>query len=339
MNSSRILLIYTGGTIGMVQEPESGLLKPFNFDHLIAEIPELNKFNYHIDTVSFQEPIDSSNMSPEIWTKLAVMIQDAYDNYDGFVILHGSDTMAYTASALSFMLSNLSKPVILTGSQLPIGVVRTDGKENLITAIEIAAAKENGQAVVPEVAIYFEYSLYRGNRTAKISATHFEAFDSPNYPILAEAGIDINYNYSAIAERNSKPLEVFTDFIADVGVIHMYPGIHQSYVDGVLLSSELKVIVLLTYGSGNMPMNEGIENAIKRAIDAGKHIVNITQCLRGSVKQGSYETSKFLNEVRVISGKDMTLESAITKAMYILGKHPDSFKEIFPKNVAGELSN
>ncbi len=334
--ASSILIIYTGGTIGMQQDAETGALKPFDFEHLLAEIPELRKFNYSIDSHSFKKPLDSSNMSPKTWAKLARLIETNYDNYDGFVVLHGSDTMAYSASALSFMLQNLSKPVILTGSQLPIGVIRTDGKENLITAIEIAAAKENGKPIVPEVAIYFEYQLYRGNRTTKISASHFEAFLSPNYPVIAEAGIDISYNHQFIKTDRNGELRLSTDFCNQVGVLKLYPGIHQSYVQSVLQVEDLKAVIIESYGAGNMPTDDWLLDDIKSAVQSGKKIINITQCLKGTVKQGSYETSKKLGKLGVISGRDMTIESAITKTMYLLGQGVDDFEAQFAASVCGE---
>ncbi len=334
--ASSILIIYTGGTIGMQQDAETGALRPFDFEHLLAEIPELRKFNYSIDSHSFKRPIDSSNMNPKTWAKLAKLIESNYEAYDGFVVLHGSDTMAYTASALSFMLQNLGKPVILTGSQLPIGVIRTDGKENLITSIEIAAAKEDGLPVVPEVAVYFEYQLYRGNRTTKISASHFEAFLSPNYPVIAEAGIDIAYNHRFIRSVSEGGLKLSTDFCNEVGVLKLYPGIHQSYVQSVLKVPELKAVIIESYGAGNMPTDSWLLNDIKEAVDSGKKVINITQCLKGTVKQGSYETSKKLDKLGVISGRDMTVESAITKTMYLLGSGTSDFETEFSVSLCGE---
>ena len=323
----------------MVKDSDSGLLIPFDFEHLIAQIPEIRNFNFKIDNVPFGEPIDSSNMKPENWSTLAQLIRDNYDQYDGFVVLHGSDTMAYTASALSFMLQNLGKPVILTGSQLPIGVIRTDGKENLITAIEIAAAKnENNEPVVPEVAIYFEYHLYRGNRTTKVSASHFEAFSTPNYPTLAEAGIDINYNFDAIVKPAKGSPQVQLTLEAEIGSIKFFPGIQPAFIEPLMLSEKLKVIVLETYGSGNIPTLPWFEELVSTAIASGKNVVNVTQCLRGTVNQGSYETSSFLQSIGVVSGRDITFEAAITKSMFLLGAGTRDFKSDFTKNICGEIS-
>ena len=339
MQDSSVLIIYTGGTIGMVQDPETGSLMPFDFEHLSNEIPEIKKFNYKIDTISFESPIDSSNMTPKIWADLANLIGENYEKYDGFVILHGSDTMAYTASALSFMLEDLNKPVILTGSQLPIGVIRTDGKENLITAIEIAAAKIHNTPVVPEVAIYFEYSLYRGNRTSKISASHFEAFASPNYPNLAEAGIEINYNYGAIKVANENKFNVFTQFDNNVAVLKLFPGINQAIVNSILNSSGVKAIVMETYGSGNATNENWFINELKQAREKGVEIINVTQCLKGFVKQGHYETSASFEGLGIISGENITTETALTKSMYLLGKGhvANEFKISFLKSFCGEI--
>ena len=336
--TTTILLIYTGGTIGMVQDPTTGQLKPFDFDHLISQIPELKKFNYTIDSLQFQSPIDSSNITPDIWTELAQLIFDNHQKYDGFVVLHGTDTMAFSASAISFMLQNLNKPVIFTGSQLPIGVIRTDGKENLITAIEIAAAKKNGVPIVPEVAIYFEYHLYRGNRTTKISASHFEAFDSPNYSILAEAGIDIDYNTEAIQNTNNKPASISSQLNSNVGIVKFFPGIQPGYIEPLLTHKDLEVVILETYGSGNIPTLPWFEDLAKQAIDSGKYLINVSQCLRGTVKQGSYQTSSFLDSVGVIGGGNITLEAAITKSMYLLGKGSKNFREEFLEIICGEMN-
>jgi len=336
--ATKLLLIYTGGTIGMAEDPLTGVLKPVDFDHLMAQIPELKRFNYQIDTHSFSDPIDSSNMAPEVWGELAKLIAHNYNSYDGFVVLHGSDTMAYTASALSFMLKNLGKPVVLTGSQLPIGMIRTDGKENLITAIEIAAAQKDGYPTVPEVSIYFEYQLYRGNRTKKISATHFEAFDSPNYPVLAQAGIDIAFNTDDIMVSSKKKLELCTTFGTNITVLKLFPGITQATVNQILGSETAQVVIIESYGSGNMPTYDWFIAELEVAASSGKHLINITQCLRGSVTQGAYETSALLNKAGVISGLDMTLETALCKAMYLLGQKSTKFAKEFVTPICGELT-
>lgn len=333
---AKILLIYTGGTIGMSEDVETGVLMPVDFDHLMRQIPELKKFNYQIDSHSFKKPMDSSNMTTNTWAKLASLVYENYEDYDGFVILHGSDTMAYTASALSFMLKNLAKPVILTGSQLPLGMIRTDGKENLITAIEIAAAQKDGLPHVPEVAIYFEYQLYRGNRTSKISATHFEAFESPNYPVLAEAGIDIAFNHEAIKKTPKAPLELCDQFSNEVVILKLFPGISEKVVNSIVTNQDIKVIIIESYGSGNMPSESWFTDQLETANKAGKHVINITQCSRGSVKQGAYETSAALNALNVISGDDMTVEAAVTKAMLLLGSDSKNFKKEFVTPICGE---
>lgn len=339
-NKSRVLLIYTGGTIGMMQDAKTGSLKPFDFKSLAGQVPELNKFDIEISSIAFEKPIDSSNMHKDVWVNLANLIKENYSKYDGFVILHGSDTMSFTASALSFMLENLSKPVILTGSQLPIGIIRTDGKENLITAIEIAGAKENGKSIVSEVCIYFEYKLYRGNRTFKFNSEHFDAFKSPNYPTLAEAGVEIAYNKSAFLKQKKEKLKVHTELDNDIIVLKLFPGLSKKLTTSIIRTSGAKAIILETFGAGNASTQEWFVNELKKAIDRGIIILNVTQCHEGRVVQGMYETSAHLKKIGVTGGNDITYESAVAKLMFLLGqKYPlAKTKQLLGKNLRGEIS-
>ena len=336
----KILIIYTGGTIGMIQDPVTSRLLSFDFDHLLDEIPELNKFKCQLDTFSFENPIDSSNVDPDIWIKLAEIIQNKYNKYDGFVILHGTDTMAYSASALSFMLQGLNKPVIFTGSQLPIGMIRTDGKENLITAIEIAGSYQGDLPLVNEVAIYFENELHRGNRTIKVNAAHFNAFSSPNYPTLAKVGIYMHYDHNALLPFIKSELKVNKEFCQDVGILKLFPGMTPAYFEAIINIKGLKGLIIETYGSGNAPNNEWFVEGIKNAHEKEILMVNITQCNQGFVEQGRYQTSEVFNIYGVVSGLDLTTEAALVKMMMILTlDYPiEKKKEIFLEDWAGELT-
>lgn len=334
-----ILLIYTGGTIGMMKDFETGALKAFNFKKLLQKIPEIKQLDCVIETISFEKPIDSSNMNPEKWVQIATIIEENYSAFDGFIVLHGSDTMSYSASALSFMLENLNKPVVFTGSQLPIGDLRTDAKENLITAIQIASLQQKGKPVINEVCLYFEYKLYRGNRTTKINAEHFNAFTSPNYPPLAESGVHLNVNSNLLTSKNTKKLVVRKELNDHVAIIKMFPGINESVLSAIFSIPNLKGVVLETYGSGNAPNHDWFIQILKNGIKKGLFIVNVTQCSGGSVNMGQYETSTQLKKIGIISGKDITTEAAITKMMYLLGQNvaPKVFKTIFETPLRGEM--
>lgn len=342
-NRSSILLIYTGGTIGMKQDPVAQALKPFDFSQILEEVPELGKFAYRIDSYTFSPLIDSSDVEPGLWVSLVNLIEDRYDDYDGFVILHGTDTMAYSASALSFMIEGLTKPVIFTGSQLPIGMPRTDGKENLISAVEIAAAKDTeGHALVPEVCICFDNMLMRGNRTTKVNSDHFRAFRSENCPPLAEAGISIRYNQSVIRKPevwDAKPV-FHTALDTRVSILKLHPGITEQVVEHILCGPESRAVIIETYGAGNAPSKEWFINLISKALGMGKVILNVTQCLAGSVNMDIYATGKCLKNAGVCNGYDCTTESALAKLFYLMGISEDNslVKEMLEVDLRGEMS-
>lgn len=338
----KILMIYTGGTIGMKENPATKALEPFDFNHLLDNVPKLKMLNYDIHNHQFRVPIDSSDMNPHHWGQIVRVIADSYEDYDGFVVLHGTDTMAYTASALSFMLQNLSKPVIITGSQLPIGEVRTDGEENLITALQIAAARDvDGKPTVREVAILFENYLWRGNRSTKKSADNFDAFRSNNYPELAKIGLDITFNRDALwRPSGNAPLDVHYSMDTNVIYLDLFPGIQENVVRQVLSTSGLKAVVLKTFGAGNAPGERWFSEAIRDAVNRGIVIVNITQCPNGEVDPYRYMTGLELAQTGVVAGHDLTSEAAITKLMYLLGRNlkTDEVKHYMQCNLCGEMS-
>ena len=340
---TKLLIIYTGGTIGMKQDPETMSLVPFNFRQILEEVPELKKFNIDIDAYSFEPAIDSSDVQPEFWVELAKLIETNYRRYDGFVILHGTDTMAFTSSMLSFMLEDLEKAVVLTGSQLPIGMLRTDGRENLISAIEIAAAKNaDGRPFVPEVCVFFENELYRGNRTIKYNAENFKAFRSPNYPLLAEAGIHIKFNEAAIHYPSSWGKELKVNSIIDtkVGILKLYPGIQENAVDAILATDGMRALIFESFGCGNAPSSPWFVNRIKKIILHGVVVVNVSQCNAGSVDMDAYATGCLLKQAGLISAYDATFESTLAKLYFLLGKYEDNERVKFymNENIKGEIS-
>jgi L-asparaginase len=340
MPTPNLLIIYTGGTIGMVKDKITGVLHPYHFDDLYKLMPVLRNFDYNLQSLSFDPLIDSSNVTPAFWVKLATVIEDNYEKFDGFVVLHGTDTMSYSASMLSFMLENLNKPVIFTGSQLPMGVIRSDGRDNFINAIEIAAASLDDTPMVPEVAIYFENKLMRGNRTNKFNAENFNAFLSGNYPPLAEVGVHIRYNTNLILKPNFKKLKVHKSLDNSVIILKLFPGIAEIVVKNALNITGLKGVILETYGAGNAPTDAWFIDALSDAIRKNIIIYNVTQCKGGAVDMGKYETSMKLGEIGVIGGYDITTESAIAKMMFLLGQSfgIDEIKKMLQVPLRGELT-
>lgn len=337
----KVLILYTGGTIGMIKDQITGELANVDFNLISEHVPEINRLNIDIESVSFEDPIDSSAMNISHWKLIANTIFENYQQYDGFVILHGSDTMSYTASALSFMLDGLQKPIIFTGSQLPIGVIRTDGKENLITSLEIAAAKtDQGDALIKEVALYFDYYLFRGNRSSKDSAENFEAFRSPNCMPLATAGVNLNYFEDRFYRSESKDLTVKTDLNDRVALIKLYPGVDFGLYESIVTKQKIDGLVLESFGAGNAPHDKKMESVLEKFVADGGVILNITQCNSGKVEQGKYKTSSFFNRIGVISGGDMTTEAAITKMMVFLDtENTPQSKSLISKSLRGELSS
>jgi L-asparaginase len=338
-SKGRILIIYTGGTFGMTYD-QDGVLIPFDFSLILEHLPTLKNLALELTVDSFETPIDSSNITPDHWQAVAKIIFNNYDTHDGFVVLHGTDTMAFTASAVSFMLEGLGKPVVFTGAQLPISEARSDARENLITALDIATAKKDGVPLVPEVCIYFDYELLRGNRSKKVESMQFDAFDSGNYPPLAKAGVKIDYNFAYIqSQPNGRKLTLRSKIDPNISILKLFPGIPTSVVEGVLQTQGVKAVILETYGSGNAPTSPALLQALKRTIDSGVIILNISQCSGGMVIQGRYETSRELQNIGVIAGADMTTEAAVTKLMLLLGEFgPEQTRKLLPQSLAGELT-
>lgn len=342
-SKSALLLIYTGGTIGMKQDMNDLTLKPFDFSQIVEEVPEIGKFAFKTDSCTFGAPIDSSDVEPSLWQSLAGLIKEKYDDYDGFIVLHGTDTMSYSASALSFMLDGLTKPVIFTGSQLPVGVPRTDGKENLISAVEIASTKDkDGHPAVPEVCVYFDSVLMRGNRSTKVNSEDFRAFQSPNFPPLAEAGINIRYNREYIRKPDDwdRSLTVNTELDTRVSILKIHPGITPGVVRNILCGDDTRAVILETYGSGNASSKKWFLDLLAEAAAMDKIVVNVTQCLAGTVNMNLYANGKKLEEAGVIDGYDSTTESALAKLFYLMGKSGDNgwVRAMMGRNLKGEIS-
>ncbi len=335
-----VLIIYTGGTLGMIHDKD-GTLQPFDFASILDHVPSLRQLELNLTVIAFTRPVDSTNITPTEWQEIGSLIYEAYNDFDGFVVLHGTDTMAYSASALSFMIENLSKPIIFTGAQLPISSLRSDARENLVTALEIAAAKRNGKALVPEVCIYFDYKLFRGNRSKKVESLYFDAFESENYPALAESGVIINYTHPAILKSEiAGDVLLHRELDENVAILKLYPGMTKAYAASVIHTPGLKGLVVETFGAGNAPTADWFTTLLASAIKKGVIVVNVSQCPGGRVMQGRYKTSKQLKEIGVVSGMDLTLEAAITKLMILLGEEGDQQKigTLMQTPKCGELS-
>lgn len=337
---NNIFVIYTGGTIGMVRDEEIDTFVPFDFKLIEENVPDLKKLNYNLTVHSFDPIIDSSNMAPEIWSEMASLIWQNYKDYDGFVILHGSDTMAFSASALSFMLEGLQKPVIFSGSQLPIGELRTDARENLVTALELASAKKNGQSLIHEVCIFFDNKLFRGNRSFKYNSAKFEAFRSPNYPVLVESGVHLKYNYEALLNNVDNDFKLHTRLDNSVAVLKLFPGISPTTVRSIL-ESGARSVIMETFGTGNTSTEKWFLDMLRDTKENGLNILNISQCKVGSVELGRYETSKYLQKIGILNGYDMTFEAALTKLMYLQGMFEDQAEVAYwvQRNIRGELTD